>query len=218
MSKPINRTKQKSRYRIIGWVGYFSIIFIGLHLGKVSERTEGINVILRAVEHLTSKPFDLFPINWGIAGRAALFGLLAPLLAHTEYLKHRDLRPSEENGSAHWNENLRRFYNTYAETMVKLPLGLGNLLAWLQQFLQKVPVLGKLYDSLYEKLRLRFCGPDKRACTKNMVFTKEIYMSMNTRKTQRNNNILVIGGSGSGKSATRFCVKYTKRRHICLAA
>lgn len=39
----------------------------------------------------------------------------------------------------------------------------------------------------------------------NMVLTQNIYLSMNTRQTRRNNNILVIGGSGSGKS--RFFVK-----------
>lgn len=39
----------------------------------------------------------------------------------------------------------------------------------------------------------------------NIIFTKDVYMSMNTRDTMRNLNALVIGGSGSGKS--RFVVK-----------
>ncbi len=41
--------------------------------------------------------------------------------------------------------------------------------------------------------------------SRNMLFTKTERMSLNTRKTFRNNNILVVGGSGSGK--TRFFVK-----------
>jgi len=41
--------------------------------------------------------------------------------------------------------------------------------------------------------------------TRNMLFTKTEKMSLDTRKTFRNNNVLVIGGSGSGK--TRFYVK-----------
>ncbi|MBR1442881.1 MAG: type IV secretory system conjugative DNA transfer family protein, partial [Firmicutes bacterium] len=36
-------------------------------------------------------------------------------------------------------------------------------------------------------------------------FTQTEYMSLNTRQTMRNNNVLVIGGSGSGK--TRFVLK-----------
>ena len=40
---------------------------------------------------------------------------------------------------------------------------------------------------------------------KNMIFTNDVFISMNTRKTRLNNNVLVIGGSGSGK--TRFVAK-----------
>ena len=40
---------------------------------------------------------------------------------------------------------------------------------------------------------------------KNMVLTQNVFMSMDTRQTRRNNNVLVIGGSGAGKS--RFFVK-----------
>lgn len=39
----------------------------------------------------------------------------------------------------------------------------------------------------------------------NMIFTATELMSLNTRQTMRNNNVLVIGGSGSGK--TRFFLK-----------
>ena len=39
----------------------------------------------------------------------------------------------------------------------------------------------------------------------NMLFTQTERMSLNTRQTLRNNNVLVIGGSGSGK--TRFFLK-----------
>lgn len=40
---------------------------------------------------------------------------------------------------------------------------------------------------------------------KNIILTKTEKLSLDTRKTLRNNNVLVIGGSGSGK--TRFYVK-----------
>lgn len=39
----------------------------------------------------------------------------------------------------------------------------------------------------------------------NMILSNEVFLNMNTRKTFFNNNVLVIGGSGSGKS--RFFVK-----------
>ena len=34
----------------------------------------------------------------------------------------------------------------------------------------------------------------------NMILTQDIFLSMDTRKTRRNNNVLVIGGTGTGKS------------------
>ena len=39
----------------------------------------------------------------------------------------------------------------------------------------------------------------------NMILTNQVFMSMNTRQTRRNNNVMVVGGSGAGKS--RFFVK-----------
>ncbi len=46
---------------------------------------------------------------------------------------------------------------------------------------------------------------DKENKDNNMIFTETEQMSLNTRQTMRNNNVLVIGGSGSGK--TRFFIK-----------
>jgi len=46
---------------------------------------------------------------------------------------------------------------------------------------------------------------DKKNFEKNMLFTQTERMSLDTRQTFRNNNVLIIGGSGSGK--TRFYVK-----------
>ena len=39
----------------------------------------------------------------------------------------------------------------------------------------------------------------------NIILTNDVKMSLNTRQTRKNLNVMVIGGSGSGKS--RFYVK-----------
>ncbi|WP_058486830.1 VirD4-like conjugal transfer protein, CD1115 family [Defluviitalea phaphyphila] len=46
---------------------------------------------------------------------------------------------------------------------------------------------------------------DKKNFYKNIIFTQTERMTLDTRQTFRNNNVLVVGGSGSGK--TRFYVK-----------
>lgn len=39
----------------------------------------------------------------------------------------------------------------------------------------------------------------------NIILTQDVALSMNSKQTRRNNNVLVVGGSGSGK--TRFMIK-----------
>jgi type IV secretion system protein VirD4 len=46
---------------------------------------------------------------------------------------------------------------------------------------------------------------DKKNKSNNIVFTNDVGMSLNTRKTRKNLNVLIIGGSGAGK--TRFYAK-----------
>ena len=48
-------------------------------------------------------------------------------------------------------------------------------------------------------------GSPKRAYEENTILTDDVFMGLDGRKTQRNLNTLVIGGSGAGKS--RFYVK-----------
>lgn len=52
----------------------------------------------------------------------------------------------------------------------------------------------KAYNKTYVDI------PRQGSGSKNMIMTKDIFLSMDTRKTLRNNNVIVIGGSGSGKS------------------
>ena len=54
----------------------------------------------------------------------------------------------------------------------------------------------------------RYSDPPKSVANdgeKNMILTQDIFLNMDSRQTRRNNNILVVGGSGAGKS--RFMVK-----------
>ena len=203
MSKPINRTKQKQRYQILSVLLYLSFCFFGLHLGKGDLENEML--LVAALNHMTQHPLDILPIDWETMGKVMFFGILIPLLMHSEYLKHRDLRPSEENGSSRWNEDISAYNKKYAEMVLKWPRLLAPIMDFLDRTIRKVPLLGAIYRFIYNLLAKRFGALDKRPGSKNMIFSKEIYLSMNGRKTRRNCNILCIGGSGTGKS--RFLVK-----------
>jgi type IV secretion system protein VirD4 len=54
----------------------------------------------------------------------------------------------------------------------------------------------------------RYSDPPKSVANngeRNMILTQDVFLNMDSRQTRRNNNILVVGGSGAGKS--RFMVK-----------
>ena len=62
----------------------------------------------------------------------------------------------------------------------------------------------KWNDSLKDYNKQYISVPRLGSESPNMIMTKDILLSMDTRKTMRNNNVLVIGGTGTGKS--RFLI------------
>lgn len=73
-------------------------------------------------------------------------------------------------------------------------------------FLKKKTMFGKEYGQARwatDQEAKRLADPENE--DRNMILTNDVFISMNTRFTFLNNNILVIGGSGSGK--TRYFAK-----------
>lgn len=214
MSKPINRKEQKRRYQLIALGSYLFIIYISCHIGCVLQGDElSMDLLIAGIDHGLEHPFQMFPTDKEIVGKSIIFGILAPLLIYSEYLRKRDLRPSVEHGSAKWNEDLTEFYKTYTE-MTSWPevFNYSKPLRYIKTFclrigeiFEKIPILRSIHKWITNKLAEHFGHPEDITGSKNMIFSASIFMSMNTRKTRRNNNVLVIGGSGTGKS--RFVVK-----------
>jgi len=80
-----------------------------------------------------------------------------------------------------------------------------GFLQGLHKFLSKAFIISALYKTLNKISPKALTEPDRTPGSKNMILSKDIYLSMNGRKTRRNCNTLIIGGSGTGKS--RFEVK-----------
>lgn len=214
--KPVNRTKQKKNYLLMGVGIYALIIYVFLHLGHVLGGEDRLSpeILIAAIDHCVYHPLDIFPINTEYLTKGAFVGAIAPLLLHSEYLRRRDLRPSIENGSAKWSEDLKKYNQKFVDLSVKWPKifdtisifkKLKAFLISLGKKISKIPLIGALWKAIEKNIQKNFSVPTQGAGSKNMIFTKEVFLSMDTRKTRRNNNVLVIGGSGTGKS--RFLVK-----------
>ena len=230
MAGPINRKNQKTSFRLMEIFSYLAILFVVAHV-RPSGMKDFMDLEI-LLEHMLYHPLDIFPLDKELMTQWALMAILVPLYIHAEFLRRRDLRPAVENGSARWNEDLKGFYAKYAESSINwphlfdLPI-LRSIKHFCQKFGAKIDgrlsgkakgkdgkkdkkLLMKIYDT-YQEIYASLTRPmqtlDKTPGPKhkNMIFSKEVYMSMDTRKTRRNNNVLVIGGSGTGKS--RFIVK-----------
>ena len=95
-------------------------------------------------------------------------------------------RKGEEHGSARWANKKEIQSLADKPKKVKLPF--------------KVRV-----HNFFEKLKFWKRRNDNFVQDNNVLLTNEVKMSLNTRQTRKNLNVMVIGGSGSGKS--RFYVK-----------
>lgn len=95
-------------------------------------------------------------------------------------------RKGEEHGSARWANAKER--NSLADKPKKV----------------KLPFKIKVHN-FFERLKFWKRKDSTFVQDNNVVLTNEVKMSLNTRQTRKNLNVMVIGGSGSGKS--RFYVK-----------
>lgn len=105
--------------------------------------------------------------------------------------------------------NPRYGYSVIPKTfgVVLLIFVLSDALLWYDMVRHHHSLSGKESGSAkwnddYKKFNAGYSESDKIQTT---ILSKDVQLSMNTRKTQRNNNVLIVGGSGAGKS--RFFVK-----------
>lgn len=199
-SKPTSKRQMRSRFLSTAIFLYLVILYLGARVGAYTAHNGSFDVP-GFLDQLLAAPLDVFPIDWGALGTAAYLGVIPIGLLYVDYLRKRNQRPGEEKGSARWNEDKKAFYKKYTETCSSFPKWLMGPL----KTLSKIPVLGLPFKALYNVIYKATLTLDETPGSKNMVFSNDIMMSMDTRKTRRNNNVIVFGGSGTGKS--RFFVK-----------
>ena len=166
--QPKKTSKQeKIFYGCLFGLGVLVILFFLTHFFICfNSETMDINTgLVLTIEHMQAQPFDIFPLPIKNLGISLFIMTLMFILWQTEESKRKRMMPGKEEGSAKWNEDLKKYNKKYSSPK----------------------------------------GKESNTGADNMIFTNDVFMSMNTRQTMRNNNVLVIGGSGAGKS--RFLVK-----------
>lgn len=160
---------------------YILALFYAFHVYKVYDGNI-LNSLNVAFEHIKNSPFDIFPLSLQPVKITSYLLMLAIMLLYIEYQRKKQLRPGVEHGSADWNSDLKIYNKTFSYPKGK-------------------PYSDERVGKSYAEVKsLKDWKPNK-----NMILNNEVFLNMDTRATLRNNNILAVGGSGSGK--TRFLGK-----------
>lgn len=162
------------------------VSFVSLHCGKLMEGGAGaMDAFLGSLTSISRNPLGCFPITmmgikaWGVGVAVYLFLLL---YVYVELEKNKRDAIGEEDGSAGFmtDKKIKEFTELYVS-----------------------PHLNKKKMKIKDRIKKIFVR--KKGDSKNIILTNKMMLSLNCSITQRNLNVLVIGGSGSGKS--RFYVK-----------
>lgn len=134
-----------------------------------------LTIFQLALDRLTSKPLDIFPItsnSFQYLGSLTFLFVIAIAAAYVNEERNRHFDSSKTNGSSKWNTDFQKYNNKYR---------------------------------YYPKKTKKKDDDTKKKIDMNMIMNQDVFLSMDTRKTLRNNNVIIFGGSGTGKS--RFVVK-----------
>lgn len=170
--KPRNHKKGWTIAIICFLIGYLVLLYLVNHIVAAQEEIVDFNNFFPVVfQHIKDYPLELLTFSElkSAFGVATFFYLIFAAFIWVEYLRHKQMRPGKESGSAAWNTDLRAY--------------------------------NKVFTTPHHKPYADRSGENNQ----NIILTQDVFLSMDGRKTRRNLNTLVIGGSGSGKS--RFVVK-----------
>lgn len=180
----------------------FAVLYVSAALGAAMDLSvddEGVldfNLLITEVESVLTSPDTVWEHFTDFSGYSAKITLIIAfalgIYALMKYTSRKRLhRKGVEHGSARWaNEKEEKFLCDNADKEKKFPDNLPPCLANPVRKIMKKPPPPK---------------PVPFQTDNNIILTQEVRMSLNTRQHRENLNVLVIGGSGSGKS--RFYVK-----------
>lgn len=197
----------KKFYIVFGLICYFLVLLISLHMGNVVTTVPDQNffeVLAKATEHFSKNPFNVFPISSQSFQYLKIMTVLFLFIALVVYVneeqnKHFD--SSKTSGSSKWNTDFEKYNKKFRDMSQteKKKKSFKNIIVAAKKTKDNSSITepeglkGKKEKVLDEKIDL------------NMIMNQDVFLSMDTRKTRRNNNVVIFGGSGTGKS--RFVVK-----------
>lgn len=212
-------------YLGLGGVFYIVFILVVCNISVCATRNPdmlGMDIFTMGLTKFVTTPFNIFPLNLKhLVIGTLIFGFFA-LWAYIEISNTNKLRPGVENGSAAWNEDMDTYNKTYTQPHKSKKVNETEL-GWidsdgkevdLKEYNKNYPEMIKKRKEEAKKKGEKFIyKPDIKPLNQNTILSDDIFLSMDGKATRRNCNMVVVGGSGSGKS--RFVVKPNVLQENC---
>ena len=183
------RTEKIYRGNLIVEIVVISILtlYLGLLTGAAAYQEGGnfFESLFAIPDRLTNEPFNLFPCDWFYPFIFVISGGIADLMCYYKYVKLKNSLMNREHGSSKWYKNIKKFYQEFLYD----PKICGGKTKWLKNELKNVCRKKHHSKQIVANCKLN-----------SQILSNEVFMSLNTRFTQRNLNVFMFGGSGQGKS------------------
>lgn len=110
--QPKKTSKQeKIFYGCLFGLGVLVILFFLTHF-FICFNNEAMDIntgLVLTIEHMQKQPFDIFPLPIKNLGISLFIMVLMFILWQTEESKRKRMMPGKEEGSAKWNEDLKKY-------------------------------------------------------------------------------------------------------------
>lgn len=196
-------TEKQRRANLISYIVIITIfcLYGGLRMGYFYRTQEGsfFDAIICFIEDWSVKPWQIFPSDFMCVGIFLFVSALADVMIYNKYLITKDT-VEYAHGDARFETN----YDEYEREFVVDPAVVSELTG-IEMTNRKCPrnEEGKKVFTGIKKTQgdnVKFHDVIEECRRRSMIYTDQIYLSLNGSWSQRNTNTIVFGASGTGKS------------------
>lgn len=192
----MNRNKKLSWY--VWLILALPVAYCGLLIGQYYQADMNLSQWLEIINTAFGNPLQIHKTDYGVKFALALLALYAMAVLYY-HANNSNSRKGEEHGSARW-ANVAQVCAKYRYKIKAEPRPFTETIKIIKESLHKTLAFIKGKAPPKKKQQSKPIDTNQ-----NIILSKSMRLGMNPHQHRRNLNMLVVGGSGAGK--TRFFVK-----------
>lgn len=197
-------TEKQRRANLLSYIVTITIfcLYGGLRMGyfyKTQADGSFFDAIICFMENWSVKPWQIFPSDFMCVGIFLFISALADVMIYNKYLITKDTVEY-----AHGDARFETDYDEYEKEFVVDPAVVSELTG-ITMTKRNCP-RNEEGKKVFKKIKktqgknVKFHDVIEECRRRSMIYTDQIYLSLNGSWSQRNTNTIVFGASGTGKS------------------